>query len=65
MPIYKPARFDQYREEYVHVVDDIFNHTGRFLPEAQLARNKGSFSILSREPRDWAAKIVIYQDRLE
>jgi hypothetical protein len=65
MPVYKTARLEQYREEYLRVADDIFNRTAHFLPDVQLERHPGRFSILSREPRDRAAKIVIYQDRLE
>ena len=65
MPVYKTVRLEEYREEYLRVAEDIFNRTGRRLPEAQLQRHPGSFSILSREPSDTAAKIVIYQERLE
>src|SRR5438270_11107736 len=65
MPVYKTARLEQYRGEYLRVAEDIFSRTGRLLPDAQLERHPGSFSILSREPRDRAAKIVIFQDRLE
>lgn len=65
MPIYKTARLEQYRGEYLRVAEDVFNRIGRLLPEVQFERHLGSFSIFSRQPSDTAAKIIIYQDRLE
>jgi hypothetical protein len=65
MPIYKPVRLEHYRPEYLRVAEDVFARIGRYLPESQLERALGSFSILSREPNDRAAKIVVFQNRME
>ncbi len=64
MSSYQTAKLQQYEPRFLEIAEDVFERVRRHVPEQQVERHEGSFSVYGRTVKDTAAKIVIYDPQL-
>jgi hypothetical protein len=64
MPTYQTARLQEYEPRFLEVAEDIFERVSREVPDRQLERHEGSFSVYAHSSKATAAKIVLWHPDL-
>jgi hypothetical protein len=64
MPSYQTAKLQEYEPRFLQVADDLFERVRRNVPDRQLERHEGSFSVYAQTSKATAAKIVLWHPDL-
>lgn len=60
MPGYQTDRLEKYPSEFQNVAENLFRKLGERIPDTQIKKYPGSYSVFGTRSKETAAKIVIY-----